>query len=226
MYSKNSLCMVNVHPSLLPRWRGAAPIIYTLMHGDTVGGVSLMKIKPDIFDVGEIISQQRVPVSDTIKLPELTRQFSDIGAKMLVNCLKNLPRSLENAQPQSNEGVTYAKKINKSISQVRWMEMSAKEVYNLYRAIYGLYPLTTMFKDKQVKLFNAFLVNNDLYSDKPIGTLEYCESTKSIRILCKDKKFINFKSLRIVGRKEISAVDFYNGYIKNISVDVRLCVAC
>ncbi|XP_061377418.1 methionyl-tRNA formyltransferase, mitochondrial isoform X1 [Danaus plexippus] len=223
---KFPLGMVNVHPSLLPRWRGAAPIIYTLMHGDTVGGVSLMKIKPDIFDVGEIISQQRVPVSDTIKLPELTRQFSDIGAKMLVNCLRNLPRSLENAQPQSNEGVTYAKKINKSISQVRWMEMSAKEVYNLYRAIYGLYPLTTMFKDKQVKLFNAFLVNNDLYSDKPIGTLEYCESTKSIRILCKDKKFINFKSLRIVGRKEISAVDFYNGYIKNISVDVRLCVAC
>lgn len=47
--------MVNVHPSLLPRWRGAAPIIYTLMHGDTVGGVSLMKIKPDIFDVGKKI---------------------------------------------------------------------------------------------------------------------------------------------------------------------------
>lgn len=47
--------MVNVHPSLLPRWRGAAPIIYTLMHGDTTTGVTLMKIKPDIFDVGEQI---------------------------------------------------------------------------------------------------------------------------------------------------------------------------
>lgn len=44
--------MVNVHPSLLPRWRGAAPIIYTLMHGDEIAGVSLMKIKPNIFDVG------------------------------------------------------------------------------------------------------------------------------------------------------------------------------
>lgn len=46
--------MVNVHPSLLPRWRGAAPIIYTLLHGDEVGGVSLMKIKPDVFDVGKL----------------------------------------------------------------------------------------------------------------------------------------------------------------------------
>lgn len=46
--------MVNVHPSLLPRWRGAAPIIYTLLHGDEIGGVSLMKIKPDIFDVGKL----------------------------------------------------------------------------------------------------------------------------------------------------------------------------
>lgn len=45
--------MVNVHPSLLPRWRGAAPIIHTLLHGDEVTGVTLMKIKPDIFDVGE-----------------------------------------------------------------------------------------------------------------------------------------------------------------------------
>lgn len=47
--------MVNVHPSLLPRWRGAAPIIYTLLHGDEITGVTLMKIKADIFDVGKII---------------------------------------------------------------------------------------------------------------------------------------------------------------------------
>lgn len=57
--------------------------------------------------LGEIISQQKVPVSKDIKLPELTEQLSKIGAEMLVECLRNLPHSLENAQPQCSEGVTY-----------------------------------------------------------------------------------------------------------------------
>ncbi|CAH2105435.1 unnamed protein product [Euphydryas editha] len=225
--NKFPLGMVNVHPSLLPRWRGAAPIIYTLLHGDEIAGVSLMKIKPNIFDVGEIISQQKVLISKDIKLPELTEQLSDIGADMLVECLRTLPTCLTRAIPQSNEGVTYAKKINKGISEVRWFDMSAEDVYNLYRAIYGLYPLTTKFREKQIKLFNGFLVENDPeYTNKSVGSLEYCEKTKAIRVLCKDKKFIYFRSLRVLGKREISALDFYNGYIKNVSIDKRNVVIC
>ncbi|XP_014366788.2 methionyl-tRNA formyltransferase, mitochondrial, partial [Papilio machaon] len=213
LLKKFPLGMVNVHPSLLPRWRGAAPIIYTLLHGDQFTGVTLMKIKPNIFDVGEIISQLKVTVSNDIKLPELTEELSTIGADMLVDCLRHLPYSLQNAQPQSNEGVTYAKKINKSISEVKWSEMSAIQVYNLYRAIYGLYSLKTKFRDKEMKLFNAFLDNgNEIEPNSPPGTIQYCERTKSLRILCKDNRYINFKSIRIVGKKEITALDFYNGY--------------
>lgn len=113
-----------------------------------------------------------------------------------------------------------AKKINKTISEVRWNEMSSRDVYNLYRAIYGLYPLTTKFKDKQMKLFNAFLVENDKEcSNKLIGSLEYCHENQAIKILCKDKKYIYFKTLRIIGKREISALDFYNGYIKSMLSD-------
>lgn len=113
-----------------------------------------------------------------------------------------------------------AKKINKNISEVRWNEMGARDVYNLYRAIYGLYPLRTKFRDKQMKLFNAFLVESDSEcNNKSIGSLEYCHETKAIKILCKDKKHIYFKSLRIVGKREISATDFYNGYIKRMLPD-------
>ncbi|CAG4993334.1 unnamed protein product [Parnassius apollo] len=225
---KFPLGMVNMHPSILPRWRGAAPVIYTLLHGDHISGVSLMKIKPDVFDVGEIISQKVVPVTKDIKLPELTKQLSSIGADMLVECLRNLPQSLENARPQSNEGVTYARKINKSISEVRWTEMNALDVYNLYRAIYGMYPLKTRFRDKELKLFNAFLDNFEEVeqSNKPPGTIEYCKKTNAIRILCRDRKYIYFKSLRIVGKREITALDFYNGYIKNIPSQKRYLMVC
>lgn len=102
--------------------------------------------------------------------------------------------------------------------------MTAVEVYNLYRAIYGVYPLTTTFKDKRMKLFEAFLNDNSIdHSDKPIGTIDYCNKTKAIRILCKDRRYIYFRSLRIVGKRQISALDFYNGYIKNIPTDKREC---
>ncbi|CAH4035778.1 methionyl-tRNA formyltransferase, mitochondrial [Pieris brassicae] len=219
---KFPLGMVNIHPSLLPRWRGAAPIIHTLLHGDEVAGVSLMKIKADKFDVGEIISQKTVPVPEDILLPDLTQQLSDIGAEMLVECLRTLPDSLDNLQPQCSEGVTYAKKINKSISEVKWSEMTATQVYNLYRATYSLHPLKTTFRGKPMKLFNAFLIKNQTeYEKKPIGSLEYCKNTDAIRILCKDNKYVYFKSLRILGKREITALDFYNGYIKNVSLDKR-----
>ncbi|XP_059046129.1 methionyl-tRNA formyltransferase, mitochondrial isoform X2 [Achroia grisella] len=207
-----------------PMWRGAAPIIHTLLHGDQITGVTLMKIKPDVFDVGEIISQKIVPISQDIRLPELTEQLSEIGADMLVQCIESLPDSLTQTKPQSSEGVTYAKKINKTLSEVRWTEMDALQVYNLYRAIYGLYPLTTKFRDKQMKLFNAFIYDNYVADPSvPVGTLEFCQKSEAVKILCRDRKYIHFKSLRIVGKREISALDFYNGYIKNVSEDKRKC---
>lgn len=214
------------------------------------------------FVSGEIINQRKVLVPKDIKLPELTEQLSEIGADMLVECVRSLPVSLDNATPQSEEGVTYgvyetncvipwqsravsskiyvlykensifyfsvlAKKINKHISEVRWSELDAAQVYNLYRAIYGLYPLTTNFKGKPMKLFNAFLYDcNECNYSKPVGSLEFCEKTQAIRVLCKDRRYIYFRSVRILGKREISALDFYNGYIKNMSVEKRQCMLC
>lgn len=104
--------------------------------------------------------------------------------------------------------------------------MHAIQVYNLYRAMYGLYSLTTKFRNKQMKLFDAFLLNEEVAHDKSPGTLEYNETTNAIRIVCKDKRYIYFKAVRIVGKRKISALDFYNGYIKNVPVEKRLCMVC
>lgn len=108
---------------------------------------------------------------------------------------------------------------------MRWSEMTAIEIYNLHRALYGVYSLSTKFKDKHMKLFNAFLVDEaQINLDLTPGTIEYCHTTNSIKVLCKDKKYVHFRSLRIVGKREISALDFYNGYIKNMPVEKRKCI--
>lgn len=139
---------------------------------------------------------------------------------MLVECIRRLPESIDNAWPQSNEGVTYAKKINKSIGEVKWSEMKAEEVYNLHRAIYGIYPITTTFRDKPMKLFQCFLhETSECCDNRLVGSIDYCHTTNAIKVLCKDRKYVYFKSLRILGKREITALDFYNGYIKNISQD-------
>lgn len=106
--------------------------------------------------------------------------------------------------------------------------MTATQVYNLYRGIYGLHDLTTTFNGKPIKLFDAFVIENQTeYETKPIGSLEYCEKTDALRILCKDNKYVYFKSIRIYGKRKITALDFYNGYIKNISLDKRkFIVSC
>lgn len=104
--------------------------------------------------------------------------------------------------------------------------MTAIDVYNLHRALFGVYSLTTKFKDRQMKLFDAFIVDhNESNLDLSPGTIEYCNNTNSIKVLCKDKKYINFRSLRIIGKKEITALDFYNGYIKNMPIEKRKCIA-
>lgn len=99
--------MLNVHASLLPRWRGAAPVIYALANGDKKTGVTIMKIEPDKFDIGEIITQRCVDIPDDAKMPDLYRTLATLGAQTLVGMLDNLPANLNNAVAQSENGITF-----------------------------------------------------------------------------------------------------------------------
>lgn len=99
--------MINVHASLLPRWRGAAPIIYAILNEDSVTGVSIMKIRPHKFDVGEILAQKEVQIPHDVLMPALHKTLANEGGKLLVDCIESAPESLENGKSQSNNAATY-----------------------------------------------------------------------------------------------------------------------
>lgn len=101
--------IINVHASLLPRWRGAAPIIHSIANGDMKTGVTIMKIHPKKFDIGEILAQEEVDISENTKMPELYIKLADVGAKLLVSCLENLTDRIRDAKPQPLDGITYGK---------------------------------------------------------------------------------------------------------------------
>ncbi|XP_061451631.1 methionyl-tRNA formyltransferase, mitochondrial isoform X2 [Rhineura floridana] len=146
--------VLNIHPSCLPRWRGPAPIIHTVLHGDTVTGVTIMQIKPKRFDVGPIIKQETFPVPVHCSAKELESILSKLGAKMLIAVLQNLPESLRNKREQPKEGVTFAPKVTVAASCIRWEEQAPEQILRLYRALGTMMPLQTLWMGTIVKLLD------------------------------------------------------------------------
>lgn len=98
--------MLNVHASLLPKWRGAAPIVHAIANGDTKTGVTIMRIKPRRFDVGEIVQQAETEISDDMQMPELYEKLARLGSQILLEVIKSLPEALETAKEQNGKEAT------------------------------------------------------------------------------------------------------------------------
>lgn len=127
--------MVNVHPSLLPRWRGAAPLIHTLLAGDTTSGVSVITVAPKRFDTGKILAQQEVSVPRRAQLAAYTDMMAGIGANMLLTCLQDLPSLLSQAREQPSEGMTKAAKVTQSMGAICWTSQTSEHIDRLHRAL-------------------------------------------------------------------------------------------
>lgn len=113
-FSKTTYCsgIVNVHASLLPRWRGASPIIYAILNEDPVTGVSIMKIHPDKFDVGEILAQKEVVIPKNVLMPDLHETLANEGAQLLLDCIGNAPDCFHNVKQQNDRDATYGIILN------------------------------------------------------------------------------------------------------------------
>jgi len=125
----------NVHASLLPRWRGAAPIQRAIMAGDNDTGVMVMKMEESL-DTGPIAMADRVPIGSDMTAGELHDELAQRGARLATVALAALERDSLQLTPQSNEGVTYANKIEKSETRIDW----AKPWSEVHNHIRGLSP--------------------------------------------------------------------------------------
>jgi methionyl-tRNA formyltransferase len=135
----------NLHGSLLPRWRGAAPIQRAVMAGDAQTGVMVMQMEEGL-DTGPVLMAERVPVARKTS-GELAAELSRLGADLMMRALGALERGAVTAQAQSENGVTYAKKIEKSESRIFWSS-SAQEID---RQIRGLSPMPGAWTEGSLK---------------------------------------------------------------------------
>lgn len=110
---------INIHASLLPRWRGAAPIQRALLAGDTRTGVSIMKMETGL-DTGPVFAEQPVPVNPDDDAGTLHDKLAELGADLLLRVLGDIAAGRADAKPQASDGITYAHKIEKADTRLRW----------------------------------------------------------------------------------------------------------
>uniref|UniRef100_A0A8C5SCI1 Methionyl-tRNA formyltransferase, mitochondrial n=1 Tax=Laticauda laticaudata TaxID=8630 RepID=A0A8C5SCI1_LATLA len=237
--------MLNVHPSYLPRWRGPAPIIHTVLHGDTVTGVTVMQIRPKRFDVGPIIKQEEFAVPPRCSARELEPLLSKEGANMLIAVLQNLPESLSKKKEQPKEGVTHAPKITIAMSCVQWEEQTAEQILRIHRALGAMVRpasqrtgcLSMIYLNSEGAFYKNLLdfqplnetggvVGTKLYSGITFwnaipGLVLYHKQLKILMIRCKEG-WVGVKT--IIHKKKLTATDFYNGYLHSWSQNNSLTV--
>lgn len=118
------IAAVNIHASLLPRWRGASPIQYSILAGDTETGISMMRIVPAL-DAGPVYAQERLPIAATDTTGKLHDQLAALGAQLLLSTLPGILNGTLEAMPQDEAEATYAPKIGKAQAALDWRREAA-----------------------------------------------------------------------------------------------------
>lgn len=206
--------ILNVHPSLLPRWRGPAPVFHTILNGDTVTGVTVMQIHPKRFDVGPILHQEIHQVPKNCTADQLGERLATIGSHLLLDTLKTLPERITNKKAQNQTGATLAPKITKSMSWLVWEEQSCEQIDRLFRAIGSRISLRTIWMGNKIKLLDfvgqlSVSLSGRDGTPQP-GSIIYQKESNTLVVRCKDG-WVGFKTVML--KKRLSAADFYNGYL-------------
>ena len=198
----------NIHPSLLPKWRGAAPIQRTIMNGDDMTAVTIIKIDQGL-DSGDIACQQLIPINPDITYEELSSQTSIIGAEILLKTIKNIIDNKFNPVKQDESKASYAKKIEKSECKINW-HLSAQQIKQNIYGLSGFLAAYFEYKGQKIKMYQAQIIDNDSDADllniKP-GTI----IDNNFIIQCQKGK-IRPILLQLEGRKIIHIDEFLRGF--------------
>lgn len=194
----------NLHASLLPRWRGAAPINRAIMAGDAESGVMVMKMDVGL-DTGDIAMAERLAISDNMTALDLHDRLSRLGADLMVRAMAALERGSLQLTKQSEDGVTYAAKIDKAEARIDW----SKPAHAVLRHIHGLSPfpgawaeLAGVTENARVKILRCELAKGSGAPGEVLdGQLTIACGEGAIRIL----------ELQREGKARMQAVDFLRG---------------
>ena len=191
---------INIHASLLPRWRGAAPIQRAIMNGDKKTGISIMKIEKKL-DSGPILLSKDLNLDQNLTHGEVEKKLSLIGAELLIESLKKIKDGKAKFTDQVNSKATYAKKIDKSETKINW-NLEANKVIN---HIHGLSPNPGAWFEYENERFKILRASKSLASGNPGTALD-----EDLTIACKSDS-IQILEIQRQGKNKQVAKDFLLG---------------
>ncbi len=198
---------LNVHASLLPRWRGAAPIERALLAGDRESGVCIMQMEAGL-DTGPVLKRAATPISLEDNAASLTARLQQLGCTSLREVLLALPSGALQSEAQAAVGATYARKLGKEDSQIDW-QRSALEIHNQIRALFPRAPAWCLHAGGRLRLTRARLGSGRATSTP--GTL-LDVSSAALRVCCGDGGILEVLDVQIEGKPAMNIASLLNGH--------------
>jgi methionyl-tRNA formyltransferase len=204
---------INVHASILPRWRGAAPIQRAILAGDKESGITLIQMDAGL-DTGDMLAKSVVPISPLDTTADLFNKFTNIGQPLLLKTLELVDKGTTKKDPQDNDAATYAHKIQKTEAMIDWQQ-DAQQVDRVVRA-FNPDPIAFSFLDTiRVKVHAGRMVKSDLC--KPGEILEL--SSKGLLVGCGNQAYLIEKIQLPLGKGAIlSGADMLNGWTDTLKI--------
>lgn len=196
---------VNVHASLLPKYRGGAPIHHAIINGEKETGITIMYMAPGMDD-GDIIKQEAIPIGENETLGELEPKLSELGSKLLLETLPSIFDGTNERIKQDDSKVTFAKIIKKEDELISFND-SAINVHNKIRALSPIPGVYAMLNNKRMKLYNSLVVKNESKSES--GTI--IDVDKNGLLIKTDKDAVLIQEIKPEGKNRMSVKDFLNG---------------
>ena len=213
---------INVHGSLLPQYRGAAPIQWAVLNGDKKTGITTMYMNAGM-DTGDMILQEEVQIGEDETTGELWDRLSKIGAKLLVETVDKIEKGTAPRTPQSGE-FTMAPMLNKEMARIDWINKNSREIKNLVRGLNPIMGAYTTYNDKKIKIWRAgsieldeFIENHPEFADYKIslnnmegGAVIYSDIKQGLYVKAKTGIVI-IQEVQAENAKRMPVQDFLRG---------------
>jgi len=196
---------INLHASLLPKYRGAAPMQWAIANGETKTGVTTMRIDAGM-DTGEIALQEELPIGERETTPELSKRLSAAGAPLMEKTLRGLADGSLKTRPQDHSLATAAPMLKKEDGWIVW-KRTAAEIFNRQRAFTPWPGIYTKFRGQNCQL--QLEATEGMRPDMTAGAAVW--DGKELRVVCGGGTLLRVLNVKVEGRKQVSAQEFGNG---------------
>lgn len=197
---------INVHASLLPKYRGAAPIQWAIINGENVSGVTTMQMDEGL-DTGDMLEKAEVPLGEKITGGELHDLLAEAGAKLCVQTLEKLEKGELKPEKQGETPTAYARMLDKKLGNIDWTR-PAVEIERLIRGLNPWPSAYTTWNEKTMKIWDADVVDEEKTAE-PGTIIEVTKQTFSVQT---GEGALSINELQIPGKKKMSADAFLRGY--------------